>query len=467
MHFKTVIMTHRIEKDTMGSVKVPNDKYWGAQTERATKNFNIGKYTIPQEIISALADTKKAAAYANCDLAVLSQEKRDLIATVCDEITNGDLTEHFPLTIWETGSGTQSNMNMNEVIANRGEVVRGGVLNGEKTFLSPNDDVNLSQSTNDVFPTAVRVAVTKVIKNHTLPSLNLCLETLEKKVEEFKDIIKVGRTHLRDATPMTLGQEFATFHSQITYGVQALKRSLPHLTELPLGGTAIGTGLTAPKNFDSLAVQYLNQFTEENFTVSKHKFEAIASHDAMVEVSGALKQIAVSLAKMSNDIRLLSSGPRGGINELIIPANEPGSSIMPGKVNPTQCEALSIVCCQIIGNDSTISLGAMQGHLQLNVFMPLIGNCLLESAQLMGDIARNFTLRCLAGLTANREQIEKNLENSLMLVTALNPHIGYYKAAKIAQYAFDKNISLKEAAKKLKILTEDEFNRFVVPKKMV
>lgn len=467
MHFKKEIMTQRIEKDTIGEISVSTEKYWGAQTQRALQNFNIGDLLIPSEIIDGLAISKKAAAHANYELEILSREKKDLISRVCDEILAHSLEEHFPLAIWQTGSGTQTNMNINEVIANRAEILRGGSLTGMGTFISPNDDVNKSQSTNDIFPTAIRIAVTKAIKEKTIPAIENFIKTLELKIEEFKDIIKIGRTHLMDATPITLGQEFSAYHAQLTHGLKALNLSLEHIMELPIGGTAVGTGLNAPKDYDLIAVKYINQFTGYHFMVAPNKFEAIASHDAMVEVSGALKQIAVSLMKIANDIRILSSGPRCGIGEITIPANEPGSSIMPGKVNPTQCEALSMVCCQVIGNDVAITSGAMQGHLQLNVFMPLIGHNLLQSAKLLGDVCHTFNVHCLSGIKANKEQIDEHLHNSLMLVTALNPHIGYHKAAEIAQCAYNENISLKQAAIKLNILSEEEFDLIVDPQKMI
>ncbi|MCQ2285796.1 MAG: class II fumarate hydratase [Bacteroidales bacterium] len=460
-------MAHRIEHDTLGEIKVENDKYWGAQTQRAVENFVIGNRKMPSEIIEGLAFAKKAAAYANCELKVLSEEKRDLIATVCDEIIAGKLKDHFPLAIWQTGSGTQTNMNVNEVIANRAEVLRGQVLDGHKTFISPNDDANKSQSTNDIFPTAIRIASSKLIENQCIPAIKNFITTLSKKVEEFKDIVKIGRTHLMDATPITLGNEFSAYQSQIENGLRAIENALPHLMQLPIGGTAVGTGLNTPKGYDKLAVEYVNRFTGFQFTNTPNKFEAMATHDAMVEMSGALKLMAVSLLKMANDIRLLSSGPRCGIGEITIPANEPGSSIMPGKVNPTQCEALSQVCCQIIGNDVAITTGAMQGHLQLNVFMPLIASNLLISVHLLTDVLNTFNSHCLSGIKPNIERINYNLEHSLMLVTALNPHIGYNNAAQIVKYANEHQTTLREAASHLKLVSPEDFDQWMDPKKMV
>ena len=460
-------ITKRIEHDTLGEVAVPADKYWGAQTQRAVENFTIGSRRMPAEIIEGLAYTKKAAAYANCSLNVLSEEKRDLIATVCDEIIAGQLTEHFPLAIWQTGSGTQTNMNVNEVIAIRGEVLRSGSSAPKNRLLSPNDDVNKSQSTNDVFPTAIRIASTKLVFTKLIPAIENFLKTLDTKVAEFKDIVKIGRTHLMDATPLTLGNEFSAYKAQIDNGLRVVKAALPHLMQLPLGGTAVGTGLNTPKGYDQTAVMFVNKFTGYNFTNCPNKFEAMASHDAMVEMSGALKQLAVSLMKMANDIRLLASGPRCGIGEITIPANEPGSSIMPGKVNPTQCEALSQVCCQVIGNDVAITTGAMQGHLQLNVFMPLIGFNLINSIHLLSDILNTFNAHCLSGIQPNLENIKYYLDHSLMLATALNTHIGYENAAKIVQNAHKNGSTLKEAAIASGLVTAEEFDEWVNPQKMV
>ncbi|MBQ7489946.1 MAG: class II fumarate hydratase [Bacteroidales bacterium] len=460
-------MDKRIEHDTLGEVAVGADKYWGAQTQRAVENFTIGSRKMPLEIIEGLAFTKKAAAYANCDLQVLSTEKRDLIAAVCDEILAGKLSDHFPLAIWQTGSGTQTNMNVNEVIANRAEVLRGNRLTGNPTFISPNDDANKSQSTNDVFPTAIRIASSKLIISKLIPAIGQYIATLDKKIDEFKDIVKIGRTHLMDATPITLGQEFSAYKAQIINGLDAIKAALPHLMQLPIGGTAVGTGLNTPKGYDKLSVNYINRFTGLEFTNCPCKYEAMASHDAMVGMSGALKQLAVSLMKMANDIRLLASGPRCGIGEITIPANEPGSSIMPGKVNPTQCEALSMVCCQIIGNDVAITTGAMQGHLQLNVFMPLIGFNLLNSIHLLTDILNTFNYHCLSGIEPNLDNINYYLDHSLMLATALNTHIGYNNAAKIVQNAHKQGITLKESAIASGLVSEKDFDEWVNPQKMV
>jgi fumarate hydratase class II len=414
-----------------------------------------------------LALAKKAAAFANCQLDVLSAEKRDLIAQVCDEILSGQLDNEFPLIIWQTGSGTQTNMNVNEVVANRAEVLSGGNLTAEKRFISPNDDVNKSQSTNDMFPTAMRIALYQKIVNQTIPSLESLRDGLQQKAHAFNEIIKIGRTHLMDATPLRLGDEFSAFAAQLQFGITALRNSLPHLAQLPAGGTAVGTGLNAPKGYDKLVVDYINQFTNQIFFAAENKFEAMSSHDAFVEASGAMKQLAISLTKIANDIRLLASGPRCGLGEITLPQNEPGSSIMPGKVNPTQCEALTMVCAQVLGNDAAISFAAMQGHLQLNVFMPVIAYNSLLSASLLADACRSFLENCVAGITANEAVIAKHLESSLMLVTALNPHIGYYNSAKIAQYAFNQNITLKKAAMELHLVSEEDFERWVNPKNMI
>jgi len=451
-------MKQRIEKDTLGEIKVNEDKLWGAQTQRALDNFVIGDVLMPVEIIKGIAITKKAAAFANCDLGSLTESKKSLIAQCCDEIIADKLDDHFPLKIWQTGSGTQTNMNVNEVIANRANIIVNGVISESNTVLSPNDDVNKSQSTNDVFPTAIRIAVAKIILEKTIPAIEDFISTISNKVKEFDTIKKIGRTHLMDATPLTLGEEFSAYQSQMEHGLESLRNTLPHLMELPIGGTAVGTGLNTPAGYDKLALKYINDFTGLHFTNSPNKFESMASHDSMVETSGALKRLAVSLMKIANDIRLLSSGPRCGIGEITIPANEPGSSIMPGKVNPTQCEALSMVCCQVIGNDVAISTGAIQGHLQLNVFMPLIGNNLILSSRLLADAINSFNRNCMAGIKPNLELISKHLQNSLMLVTALNPFIGYYNSAKIAQYAFKNNLTLKQAAIELNLMTEEEFD---------
>ena len=457
----------RIEKDTMGEVSVPADAYWGAQTQRSIDNFKIGNIAMPIAVIHSLAVAKKAAAFANCRLRVLSEEKRDLIARVCDEITAGKLDGEFPLIVWQTGSGTQTNMNVNEVIANRAEVLAGGSLATEKKFISPNDDVNKSQSTNDMFPTAMRIAMYQTVVNQTIPALEALQDGLQKKADAFKNIIKIGRTHLMDATPLRLGDEFSAFAVQLQFGIAALKNTLHHLSQLPIGGTAVGTGLNTPKGYAQLSVDYINTFTGQTFFAAENKFEAMASHDAFVETSGAMKQIAVSLTKIANDIRLLASGSRCGLSEINLPQNEPGSSIMPGKVNPTQCEAVTMVCAQVAGNDTAISFAAMQGHLQLNVFMPVIAYNSLLSASLLADACRSFLENCVTGITANETVIAKHLENSLMLVTALNPHIGYYKAAEIAQYAHNQNCTLKQAALALKLVSEEDFDKWVRAEDMI
>ncbi len=457
----------RIEKDTMGEVAVADNVYWGAQTQRSINNFQIGNITMPQPIIQALAIIKKAAATANAELGVLPTEKQQLIAQVCNEILAGQLSDSFPLLVWQTGSGTQTNMNINEVIANRAEVLRGGKLSCEKKFISANDDVNKSQSTNDVFPTAMRIALYKELIENTLPNLKLLSLAFAQKKQEFADIIKIGRTHLMDATPLRLGDEFETFECQINFGIKALENSLEHLKILPIGGTAVGTGLNTPQGYDKLTTSHINTITGYDFVAANNKFEAMASHDAFVECSSAMKQIAISLTKIANDIRLLASGPRCGFGEINLPQNEPGSSIMPGKVNPTQCEAATMVCAQIIGNDTTIGIAGMQGHLQLNVFMPVIAYNSLQSAELLAEICKNFTTKCINGITANTSNINQHLNNSLMLVTALNPHIGYYNAAKIAQHAFNNNLSLKQAAIELQLLTEEDFDNWVRPEKMI
>ncbi len=464
---KIIIMNFRIEKDTMGEVQVPADKYWGAQTERSRNNFKIGEEgSMPSEIIEAFAYLKKAAAYANCDLGVLPLEKRDLIAQVCDEILSGKLSDQFPLVIWQTGSGTQSNMNINEVISNRAHVLNGGTL-GEKSSIHPNDDVNKSQSSNDTFPTAMHIAAYKKLVEKTFPAVERLRDSLAKKSEDFKDIIKVGRTHLMDATPLTLGQEFSGYAAQLDYGLKALSNTLEHLRELALGGTAVGTGLNAPKNYDTKVAKYISEFTELPFITAPNKFEALAAHDAIVESHGALKQIAVSLFKIAQDIRMMASGPRSGIGEIFIPENEPGSSIMPGKVNPTQPEAVTMVCAQILGNDTTISFAGTQGHFELNVFKPVMAYNFLQSAQLLADACISFDEHCVSGITPNKLKIKSLLENSLMLVTALNPHIGYENAAKIAKSAYNNGTSLREEAINSGMLTGEEFDNWVNPKDMI
>jgi fumarate hydratase class II len=452
-------MNYRIEKDTLGEMRVEADKLWGAQTQRAMENFVIGKKKMPIEIIYGIATAKKAAACANCDLGVLPADKRDLIVTACDEILAGQWDDQFPLHIWQTGSGTQTNMNVNEVIAHRGQQLHGGKLDDYPLYLSPNDDVNKSQSTNDIFPTGMRIAATKMLLTHTIPAILDIMKTYQEKIVEYADIRKIGRTHLMDATPLTLGQELSGHLSQIEHGLDTLLKSMEHLKELPIGGTAVGNGINAPEGYDKLALQYINTITGLDFVNTPNKFEAMASHDSLAEVSGALKRLAISFMKIANDFRLLNSGPRCGIGEVVLPANEPGSSIMPGKVNPTQCEALSQVCCQVIGNDVAITTGAMQGHLQLNVFMPLIGRDLLQSSRLLADVIRSFNDHCLKGITPNRERIRMHLNNSLMLVTKLSPVIGYYNAAKIAQHALNEGLTLREAALELKLISEEDFDK--------
>ncbi|WP_053826993.1 class II fumarate hydratase [Lascolabacillus massiliensis] len=461
-------MEYRIEKDTLGEVKVPAQKLWGAQTERSRSNFKIGESaSMPIELIYGFAYLKKGAAYANHELGVLSVEKRDLIARVCDEILEGRHDDHFPLVVWQTGSGTQSNMNVNEVIANRAHQLAGRKVGEGEKVLQPNDDVNKSQSSNDTFPTAMHIACYKKVVENTLPGLRQLHKSLEKKSIDMADVVKIGRTHLMDATPLTLGQEFSGYASQLEHGIKAIENTLPHLAELALGGTAVGTGLNTPKGYDVLVAKYIAEFTELPFVSAKNKFEALAAHDAIVETHGALKQIAVSLNKIANDIRLLASGPRSGIGEINIPANEPGSSIMPGKVNPTQAEALTMVCAQVIGNDVAITVGGMQGHFELNVFKPLMAANSLQSAQLLGDAARSFDIHCVQGITPNRARIKELLENSLMLVTALNTKIGYYKAAEIANEAHKNGTTLKEEAVRLGYVTAEEFDEWVRPEDMI
>ncbi|MCX6160893.1 MAG: class II fumarate hydratase [Ignavibacteriae bacterium] len=460
-------MEYRIEKDTMGEVKVPAEKYWGAQTQRSKENFTIGAQLMPKEIIYAFAILKKAAAMANFDCGVLSEDKMKLIGKVCDEILEGKLDDQFPLVIWQTGSGTQSNMNLNEVIANRGHVLAGGMLTDAKKVLHPNDDVNKSQSSNDTFPTAMHIAGYKIIVENTLPNAEKLMLTLRDKSNKFKDIVKIGRTHLMDATPLTLGQEFSGYVSQIEHGMRAIRNTLVHLSELALGGSAVGTGLNVPKNYDVIVAKHIAELTGLPFRTADNKFESLAAHDAMVESSGGLKTLAVSLFKIANDIRLLGSGPRSGIGELLIPENEPGSSIMPGKVNPTQAEALTMVCAQVIGNDAAITAGGIYGHFELNVFKPVMIHNLLNSARLIGDACDSFNIHCAVGIEPNLPVINRHVENSLMLVTALNPHIGYENAAKIAKKAHKENKTLREAAIELGLLTDEQFTKFVDPKKMV
>lgn len=460
-------MEYRIEKDTIGEVKVPADKLWGAQTERSRNNFKIGPAgSMPLEVVYGFAYLKKAAAYTNCDLGVLSEDKRDLIGAVCDEILAGKHDDQFPLVIWQTGSGTQSNMNCNEVIAHRAHQLAGNVIGeGEKT-IQPNDDVNKSQSSNDTFPTGMHIAAYKKIVETTIPGVEQLRNTLQAKSEAFADVVKIGRTHLMDATPLTLGQEFSGYVSQLDHGLKALKNTLAHLSQLALGGTAVGTGLNTPKGYDVLVAKYIADFTGLPFITAENKFEALAAHDALVETHGALKQLAVSLNKIANDIRLMASGPRSGIGEIIIPANEPGSSIMPGKVNPTQCEAITMVCAQVMGNDVAVTVGGTQGHYELNVFKPMMAANVLQSAQLIGDACVSFDVNCAAGIEPNHTRIEELLNNSLMLVTALNTKIGYYKAAEIANTAHQNGTTLRQEAVNLGYVTEEEYDQWVVPADM-
>ena len=460
-------MEFRIEKDTMGDVKVPAAKYWGAQTERSRNNFKIGAAeSMPLEVVYGFAYLKKAAAHANCHLGVLDEEKRDLISKVCDEILAGKHDEEFPLVIWQTGSGTQSNMNTNEVIANRAHVINGGSLADTEKVIHPNDDVNKSQSSNDTYPTGMHIAAYKMVVECTIPGVEKLRDTLKKKSEAFKDVVKIGRTHLMDATPLTLGQEFSGYVSQLNHGLNALKNTLTHLSELALGGTAVGTGINTPSGYDVLVAEKIAEFTGLPFVTAENKFEALAAHDAIVETHGALKMLAVSLNKIGNDIRLLASGPRSGIGEIIIPSNEPGSSIMPGKVNPTQCEAMTMVCAQVMGNDVAITVGGAQGHYELNVFKPLMAANFLQSARLIGDACVSFTENCAVGIEPNYENLKKNLDNSLMLVTSLNTKIGYEKAAKIAKTAHQNGTTLKEESINLGYLTADEFDAWVRPEDM-
>ena len=460
-------MQTRTEKDTMGTVEVPADKYWGAQTQRSVENFKIGEpASMPKEVIQAFAILKKAAALVNFDLGVLPKEKMNLIVAVCDEILAGKLNDQFPLVIWQTGSGTQSNMNVNEVIANRAHVLNGGQL-GEKTIIHPNDDVNKSQSSNDTFPTAMSISAYKRVVETTIPGVEKLRKTLAEKSETFKDIAKTGRTHLMDATPLTLGQEFSGYVSQLDHALIAIKNALPHLAELALGGTAVGTGLNAPKGYDRKVAEKIAELTGLPFITAPNKFESLSAHDAMVETSGALKTLAVSCMHIASNIRLMASGPRCGIGEIILPENEPGSSIMPGKVNPTQPEAMTMVCAQVIGNDVTVNIGGMSGHFQLNVFKPVIIRNVLESARLLGEVCLSFNDNCAIGIEPNLPAIQKNLENTLMLVTALNPKIGYDNSAKIAKKAHKENKTLREAALELGLLTDEEFTKIVDPKKML
>lgn len=460
-------MEYRIEKDTMGEVKVPAEKYWGAQTERSRNNFRIGtSASMPIEVIRGFAYLKKAAAYANCDLGVLPTEKRDAIAQVCEEILEGKLDDQFPLVIWQTGSGTQSNMNVNEVVANRAQVLAGHKIGEGEQILKANDDVNKSQSSNDTYPTGMHIACYKMVVETTIPGVEQLRDTLKAKAAAFKDVVKIGRTHLMDATPLTLGQEISGYAAQLDYGLRALRNTLDHLSEVALGGTAVGTGLNTPEGYDVKVAEYIATFTGHPFKTATNKFEALAAHDAIVETHGALKQLAVSLNKIANDIRMLASGPRSGIGEIIIPENEPGSSIMPGKVNPTQSEALTMVCAQVMGNDVAISVGGMQGHYELNVFKPMMAANFLESARLLGDACKSFDEHCAQGIEPNYNRIKELVDNSLMLVTALNTKIGYYKAAEIAQTAHKNGTTLKEEAVRLGYVSAEDFDAWVRPEDM-
>ena len=460
-------MKYRIESDTLGAVKIPEKALWGPQTQRSINNFKIGEpNSMPIEIIRAYSILKKSCAKANHELNILDNKKMKLISDVCDEINNGIHDNEFPLVIWQTGSGTQTNMNVNEVISNRSNIILNKSLLDDK-FLKANDDVNMSQSSNDTFPTAINIAVTKLITEKTIISIEKFIKTLNSKVEEFNNDIKIGRTHLMDATPLTLGQEFSGYESQIIHGLKSLKNTLPHLKELAIGGTAVGTGLNAPLNFDKIVVKNISHQTNIDFEPAENKFESIASNDALVESHGALKQIAVSLFKIANDIRLMGSGPRSGFAELILPSNEPGSSIMPGKVNPTQCEALSMVCTQIMGNDTTVTIAASQGHLELNVFKPVLAHKLIESAHLIADACESFNENCLKGLKANKEKIKEHVDNSLMLVTALNKKIGYYKAAEIANNAYKNGTTLRHESIKSGYVSEKEFDEWIKPENMI
>jgi len=460
-------MNYRIEKDTIGGIRVPADKYWGAQTQRSLMNFPIGPpASMPLEIIHAYGYLKKAAAITNNKFGLLSDEKMKIISRVCDEITEGKLDDHFPLVIWQTGSGTHTNMNCNEVIANRSHVLLGNRLGRGKRFIHPNDDVNKSQSSNDTFPTAMHIAAYKKIVEYTIPEVERLCATFFKKSLAMAGIVKTGRTHLMDATPLTMGQEFSGYVSQLNHGIKALKNTLPHLSELAIGGTAVGTGLNAPEGYDKQVAATIARLTKLPFISAENKFESLAANDAIVETHGSIKQLAVSLMKIANDIRIMASGPRSGIGEITVPSNEPGSSIMPGKVNPTQTEAMTMVCAQILGNDTTIAIAGSGGHLELNAFKPVIISSFLQSASLIADACRTFNDLCVAGIEPNLERIEESLNKSLMLVTALNNHIGYDNAARIAKEAFANNLTLKEAALKLRLLTEEQFDEWVVAAEM-
>jgi len=461
-------MEYRIEKDTMGDVQVPADKYWGAQTQRSRNNFKIGQEaSMPLEVVYGFAYLIKAAAHTNCELGVLTEDKRDLISAVCDEILAGKLDDQFPLVIWQTGSGTQSNMNVNEVISNRAHVIAGNTLGEGERFVHPNDDVNKSQSSNDTFPTGMHIAAYKMVVETTIPGVEQLRDTLKAKSDAFMNVVKIGRTHLMDATPLTLGQEFSGYVSQLNHGLKALKNTLEHLSELALGGTAVGTGINTPEGYSELVAEKIAHFTGLPFITAENKFEALAAHDALVETHGALKQMSVSLNKIANDIRMLSSGPRSGIGEIIIPSNEPGSSIMPGKVNPTQCEAMTMVCAQVMGNDVAISIAGAQGHYELNVFKPVMAYNTLQSARLIGDACVSFEENCAIGIEPNYKSIQQHVNNSLMLVTALNTKIGYEKAAKIAKTAHENGTTLKTEAVNLGYLAPEEFDEWVRPEDMI
>ncbi|GAB3167632.1 class II fumarate hydratase [Telluribacter humicola] len=462
-------MEYRIEKDTMGEVQVPAHVYWGAQTQRSIMNFPIAQdiNKMPKEIIKAFAYLKKAAAITNYEAGVLPKEKSDLIGRVCDEILEGKLDDQFPLVVWQTGSGTQSNMNVNEVVAYRGHVVQGGELSDKQKFLHPNDDVNKSQSSNDTYPTAMHIAAYKILVEVTIPGITKLRDTLRSKAQEFKDVVKIGRTHFMDATPLTLGQEFSGYASQLDHGLRAIKNTLAHLSELALGGTAVGTGINTPEGYSENVARHIADLTGLPFVTAENKFEALAAHDAIVEAHGALKTVAVSLMKIGNDVRMLSSGPRSGIGEIFIPDNEPGSSIMPGKVNPTQSEAMTMVAAQVMGNDVAINIGGANGHFELNVFKPLMAYNFLHSARLIGDVCVAFNDKCAVGIEPLHDNIRKHVNNSLMLVTALNTRIGYYKAAEIAQTAHKNGSTLKETAVALGYVTPEEFDEWVKPEDMV
>ena len=460
-------MKTRKEKDSIGYVEVPVDKYWGAQTQRSLVNFDIGFEKMPWEIIESFAVLKMAAAETNHELGVLNKEKMEVISVVCEEILDGKLVDHFPLVVWQTGSGTQTNMNVNEVISNRGHELMGGKISDNTKKIHPNDDVNKSQSSNDTFPTAMNMAAYHLIESYTIPSVKELEKTLSKKANDFKNIVKIGRTHFMDATPLSLGMEFSGYATQLNNGIKELKQSLKHLSEIALGGTAVGTGLNTPKGYSKIVAKKIAEITGYNFVSAPNKFESLAANDAIVGASGALKKLAVALMKIGNDIRMLSSGPRSGIGEILLPSNEPGSSIMPGKVNPTQCEALTMVCAQVIGNDVATSIGGMNGHFELNVYKPLMAYNILNSSRLIADSCNSFNNNCAKGIEPNKKVIENHLNNSLMLVTALNNHIGYDNAAKIAKKAHKEGKSLKEAAIALNLVSEKDFDKWVNPKKMI